>query len=177
MLLKIGLGFLALLVIFVAYIALQSPDYVVSREVSIQASAEKIFPYLNNPRLAEQWAPWPEVDPKAKMNHTGPEQGLGAVTSWDSDGQLGTGSATIVESIPNQKVVIRLSYTKPMNMEQTAEYLVQASGNQTVVTWRVTGKNSFLGRFMCFFFNMDKMVGGMFEQGLGKLKMTVEKSA
>ncbi len=42
------------------------------------------------------------------------------------------------------------------------------------MTWKVDGQNNFVGRLMCIFMNMDKMVGGMFEKGLAKLKTTVE---
>src|SRR5262249_6437308 len=106
----------------------------------------------------------------------GPDEGVGSATSWDSSGQLGTGSATIVESVPNQKVGIRLEYTKPMNMVQDSEYLVKTDGQASVVTWKVTGKNNFVGRLMCAFMDMDKMVGGMFELGLSNLKKLVESN-
>lgn len=174
---KFGLAILALVLAFLGYVAAQPADYVISRTTTIQASADKIFPYLNNPALAEQWGPWAEVDPQAKMVHSGPAEGVGAKTSWDSAGQLGTGSATISESVPNQKVGIQLEYTKPMNMTQYSEYLVETAGGQTSVTWRVSGKNTFMGRVMCFFMNMDKHVGGMFEKGLSNLKTIAEKTS
>ena len=172
---KIIVSVSALIALFLGYVALQSPHYEVSRQVAINAPAEKIFPFLNNPKLAEQWAPWQEVDPKAQMIHSGPEAGVGARTNWDADGPLGTGSATIKESIPNERVGIDLEYVKPMKMKQYAEYLVQSQGAQTLVTWKVSGENNFFGRVMCSFMNMDKMVGGMFEQGLNKLKTLMEK--
>lgn len=174
MLKKIALGFSALIVLFLIYVALQPADYMVTRSVTINASAEKIFPYLNSSKRAEAWGPWLEMDPNAKMNHEGPEEGIGSKSSWDSSGQLGTGSATIVDVIPMQKVGIKLEYAKPMSMEQYSEYIVTPAGEQTTVEWRVTGKNTFMGRLMCTFMDMDKMVGGMFEKGLNKLKQITE---
>jgi hypothetical protein len=173
---KIGLSVLAILVVFLAYVAMQSPNYVISREIAINAPAEKIFPYLNNSKLAESWGPWLEVDPQAKMTYSGPAEGVGSRASWEGGNQLGTGSATIVESVPNQRVQIKLEYVKPMNMTQDSEYLIKSTGNQSVVTWKVQGKNTFMGRLMCIFVNMDKMVGGMFEKGLSNLKALVERS-
>jgi hypothetical protein len=171
---KALLGVAAVIVLFLGYVALKSPGYEVSREITINASADKIFPHMNNSKLAEKWGPWMETDPGAKMNYSGPDAGVGAKTSWDSTGQLGTGSATIVESVPNEKIGIALEYSKPFVMTQHSDYLLKAAGNQTLVTWRVTGKNNFAGRLMCSFFNMDKMVGGMFEKGLQNLKRLVE---
>src|SRR4051794_25752286 len=106
MVLKIGLVVLALVGGFLAFIATRPSDYMISREIAINAPAEKIFPYLNSQVLAEKWGPWNEVDPQAKMVLSGPEAGVGAKASWDSSGHLGTGSATIVESVPNQRVGI-----------------------------------------------------------------------
>lgn len=161
--------------LFLVYVAFQPADYVISREIKINAPAEKIFPFLNSSKLAEKWGPWSEVDPEAKMVYSGPDEGVGAQTSWDSGKQLGTGSATIAESVINQKVGIKLEYVKPMNMSQYAEYIITPSDAGSVVTWKVQGKNTFMGRVMCVFVNMDKMVGGMFEKGLSNLKNLVEK--
>lgn len=169
-------GALAVIVAgFLVFVALQPADYTISRQITINAPVEKIFPYLNNSKLAEKWGPWTEEDPEAKMVYSGPDEGVGSKASWDSPGKLGTGSATIVETIPNEKVGIKLEYTKPMTMIQDAEYLVQNNGSQTVVTWKVSGKNTFPGRVMCFFINMDKMVGSMFEKGLANLKALAEQ--
>ncbi len=174
---KIGLLVVTVISVFLIYVGAKSPDYMISRQVTINAAAEKIFPHLNNQKLAEKWGPWLEIDPQAKMNYSGPDDGVGAKASWETQGQLGTGSATIVESIPNQRVTIRLEYTKPMQMSQISDYLVEAAGDKTVVTWRVTGQNNFLGRMMCVFIDMDKMMGTLFDKGLSKLKTVVEKSS
>lgn len=172
---KIGIAVAGIIVVILGYAALQSPQYEVSRQITIQAPAEKIFPYLNNQKLALQWAPWSDVDPDAKMTFSGPDEGMGSIASWDGGKQLGTGSATIVESTPNQRVAIKLEYIKPMVMNQHSEYLLESSAGTSTVIWKVTGENSFFGRVMCLFMNMDKMVGGMFEKGLSKLKTIVEK--
>lgn len=170
-------GLAGILTALLGFVAVQSPDYEIKREITINATADKIFPYLNSSKLAEKWGPWLEVDPDSKMTYSGPDDGVGSKANWDGGKQLGTGSATIVESIPNQKVGIKLEYVAPMNMTQDSEYLISQNGNQSVVVWKVQGKNNFMGRLMCVFMNMDKMVGGMFEKGLNNLKNLVEKSS
>lgn len=170
-LLAVILGF------FILYVAMKSPDYVITRQITIHAPAEKIFPFLNNTKLAELWGPWKDVDPDATMSYTGPEEGIGAKTSWVGGKQLGTGSATIVDSVANAKVDIKLEYSKPMAMTQDSEYLITPDGAQNVVSWTVKGQNGFAGRLMSTFVDMDKVVGGMFEKGLAKLKAVVEKQA
>jgi hypothetical protein len=47
------------------------------------------------------------------------------------------------------------------------------SGDETRVTWRMTGQNNdFLGKWMAF--AMGHMVGPMFDEGLADLKAKVE---
>jgi hypothetical protein len=40
----------------------------------------------------------------------------------------------------------------------------------------MTGKNNFMAKVIHLFMNMDKMVGGQFEQGLAQMKSMVEKA-
>jgi hypothetical protein len=174
MLKKVLIGIAAILVMFLAYVAIKSPNYEIERSISINASPDKIFPYLNNMKLADSWGPWKEMDPAAQMTHSGAEEGVGAKSSWTGGEKLGTGSATIVESVPNERVRVKLEYTEPTQMDQDAEYLSKPEGAQSVVTWRVQGKNNFIGRLMCVFVDMDAMVGDMFEKGLSNLKNLVE---
>jgi hypothetical protein len=172
---KIVIGLLVVVGGLLAFVAVKSPEYEITREIAINASAEKIFPYLNNSKLGEQWGPWLDIDPATKMTYAGPDEGVGSVASWTGGAKLGTGSATIVESVANQRVGIKIEYTEPMVMVQDSEYLLAPQGEGQLVTWRVKGTNSFVGRLMCLFMDMDKEVGGMFDKGLEKLKALVEK--
>jgi uncharacterized protein YndB with AHSA1/START domain len=176
--LKKIIGLLALTIaLFMGYVALQSPHYVISREITINASPELLFPYINNSKRANTWMPWQEVDPGVVMSFAGPNEGVGSTSSWNSDGQMGTGKAEVVESIPNSLVKTKLSYEQPMVMSQMAEISLTTTPPGTRVRWSVTGENTFIGRLFCFFMNMDKMVGGQFEKGLTKLKQLAEGEA
>ncbi len=173
---KIFLVIVAMISLLLIYAGLKSPDYTVMRQITVNAPAEKVFPYLNNMKLADQWGPWKEIDPTVSMVLSGPEEGIGAKTSWAGARQMGTGSATIVESTAGSKVKILLEYTEPMAMVQNSEYLLEGTGDQSTVTWQVTGQNNFIGRVMGVFINVDQMVGGMFEKGLSNLKTLLEKA-
>ncbi|MBI3544702.1 MAG: SRPBCC family protein [Deltaproteobacteria bacterium] len=176
MIIRVVASVLVIVGVFLAYAALKSGDYVISRELAIHAPAEKVFPYLNNSKLAGEWMPWAEADPTVKMSYSGPAEGVGSRSSWDSPGQMGTGSATVVESVPNRSVHTKLEYVKPFQMQQDAELSIRpADAGNVIVTWSVKGTNTFMGRVMCSFMNMDKMVGGSFEKGLSNLKTRMEK--
>ncbi len=160
--------------LFFTYIALESPEYKISREIKITASPEVIFPFINNSRKADEWMPWKDSDPSVKMTYSGPEEGVGATSEWNSTGSMGTGSARVVESLLNEQVKTELNYAKPMKMEQTALISLIPEKEGTIVRWSVTGQNNFVGRLFCFFIDMDKFVGGEFEKGLSKLKTMTE---
>lgn len=173
---KILAGLGLILVIFIIIAALKPEDYVIKRDITIHAPPEAIFPYLENAKKGDSWAPWREIDTQMKMNYSGPEKGVGSTSHWESEGQMGTGKAEIVSVIPNKSVKIAISYSKPMEMHQDSEFILSPKGEATQMTWVVSGKQPFIGRLMCtlMFMNMDSYVGGMFEKGLGKLKSVVE---
>lgn len=171
---RIALVVLVVIGVLVVCAAMKPAQYLVSREMVMKAKPEQIFPHLNNSKKANDWMPWKEADPTAPMTYTGPEEGVGATTSWDSKGKMGTGKAEVVDTTPNKSVKTKITYTKPMQMNQLAEISLTPTPEGTTVKWTVTGENSFFGRFMCMFFDMDKMVGGLFEKGLSSLKSRVE---
>jgi uncharacterized protein YndB with AHSA1/START domain len=174
MLMKIIGGIVVVLGIFLGYVAIQPSEMHVSRELLIKASPEAIFPYINNAKKADEWMPWKDSDPNVVMSYSGPEEGVGSTSSWESTGRMGVGKAVIVESMPNQLVKTQLSYTRPAEMSQLAEISLTPASEGTMIKWSVSGKNNFVGRIFCAFMNMDKVVGGQFEQGLNKLKSLVE---
>ena len=173
---KLLLTLTGLVSLFLVYVAFQPTDMNISREIVINAAPDKIFPHLNHSQKANAWMPWSTIDPKAQMTYSGPQEGVGSISKWDSTGQMGTGQAEVVESVLNQSVKTRLTYSKPMVMSQLADISLAPMPQGTRVRWSVQGKNSFMGRVVCVFMNMDKVVGGNFEQGLAKLKSTVEAS-
>lgn len=159
---------------FSVYVAVQSPDYVVSREMLVQSDPETLFVYINNARKSNEWMPWQDADPQLQMEYSGPDEGVGSKSSWNSAGPMGTGQSEIVESVPNVMVKTQLTYVKPMPMQQLAEMSLIPNETGTIVRWSVSGKNNFLGRLFCTFMNMDKIVGSEFEKGLVNLKKMVE---
>ena len=86
---KIGIA-LAVAVVLVLNLALLKPNsFRVARSVSIQASAEKIFPLLNDLHAQNTWSPWDKKDPGMKRSFSGPAQGVGAFYAWDGNREIG----------------------------------------------------------------------------------------
>ena len=61
-----------------------------------------------------------------------------------------------------------------MEGTSTTEFTFKPAGDQTAVTWTMTGHRNFVAKAVCLFMDIDKMVGGDFEKGLANLKSVVE---
>jgi len=175
MLKKILIGLAVVIFVFVVVVATRPSEYRVTRSITIAAPPATVFPHVNELKKWEPWSPWMKLDPNAKSTFEGPAAGQGAAMSWAGNNQVGEGKMTITESKPNERVQFHLEFYKPMAGTSEAEFTFKPESNQTVVTWSMNGKNNFIGKAMCMFMNMDKMVGGQFEKGLADLKARAEK--
>jgi hypothetical protein len=174
---KIFIGIGLLLTVAVVFSALKPEDYIIQRSIVIHAKPEIIYPYLANTKNADLWMPWGEMDSQIKTTYSGPDQGVGSISSWDSPGQMGTGQAEVIAAVENESVQTKITYSKPMQMTQESEFVLNPDGENTKMSWIVSGKSAFIMRFMCTVMlrDMDTFVGGMFERGLSKLKILVEE--
>ena len=162
---------------FVIAVAMQPSDFKVERSATVRAPAPEAFAQVNDFQNWRKWSPWEKVDPALKRQYEGPKAGTGAVYAWQGNKEVGEGRMTIVESRPGDLVRIKLEFFKPFAATNTAEFRFKPEGDGTAVTWTMTGQNNFLAKAMCMFVNMDRMVGGMFEQGLAQMKTVVERSS
>ncbi len=169
---------LAVLVVGICVLAAFQPStFRIERSITVAATPAALFPKLNDLHQTHEWSPWKEKDPKATYEFSGPTAGVGAAQSWSGNSEVGAGKQTIVESRPNELVRVKLEFLKPFEAVCESLYTLQPSGQQTVVTWTMTGENDFIGKIFCLFMNQDKMVGGEFEKGLATLKRTSETPA
>jgi hypothetical protein len=140
----------------------------------MRAPAAAAFAQVNDFHNWRAWSPWEKIDPALKRSYEGPQAGAGATYAWQGNKDVGEGRMTILESRPGELVRIKLEFFKPFAATNTAEFTFKPAGDGTAVTWSMSGQNNFLARAICVFVNMDKMVGGMFEQGLAQMKTVVE---
>jgi hypothetical protein len=173
MLKKILIGLAVVMAAFVVVVTLQPSHFKVTRSATIAAAPAAVFPHVNDLKKWEAWSPWAKLDPNMKMTYKGPAAGVGAVSAWAGNSDVGEGSMTITESRANELVRFRLDFVKPMEATSTSE----PEGNKTVVGWSMSGENSFLCKAIGLFMNCDKMVGDQFEQGLAQLAKVSEGSA
>jgi uncharacterized protein YndB with AHSA1/START domain len=177
MLIPILASVAVVIVLFLIIVAMRPPDFRVSRSLAIAAPAETVFTQVNTLRQWEAWNPWGKLDPNAKMTYDGPSSGVGASYTWVGNSKVGEGRSTIVESKPAELVRFRLEFFKPMKATNTAEFTFKPEGDQTTVTWTMSGKNNFMCKLFSLLVDCDKMVGGQFEKGLAAMKSVAESPA
>ncbi len=170
---KIFLALVFIFVVFAIVVALQPADFTITRSATIAAPPASVFAQVNDFRKWEAWSPWAKLDPAMKTTYEGPADGPGSVYTWSGNNEVGEGRMTLIESKPHEFVRIKLEFLKPFAATNTTEFLFKPEGNQTAVTWSMTGKNNFMAKGFNLVMNMDKMVGGDFEKGLAQMKAAV----
>jgi hypothetical protein len=176
MLVNILIGLVALIAVFIVIVALRSADFRVSRSDTISASPEVVFSHVNNLHRWDAWSPWEKIDPMMKKTFEGPDEGVGAILRWDGNGQVGAGSNTIIESRRNELIRFKLNMVRPFVGTNDVEFAFQPRGEETSVTWTMTGNLNFITKIMDLIIGMDTMVGGQFQSGLAQLKLAVESA-
>lgn len=165
----------AVVVIFLIVVAVQPSDFRIERSATMRAPAPAAFAQVNDFQNWQAWSPWEKVDPALKRQYEGPKAGTGAVYAWQGNNDVGEGRMTITESRPGELVRFKLEFFKPFAAVNDTLFTFKPSGEGTAVTWTMSGQNNFISKAMCLFIDMDRMVGGMFEQGLAQMKTVVER--
>lgn len=171
------LGLLGLIVVFVIVVATRPANFRVSRSATIGAPPAIIFDHVSNLHRMQEWSPFAKIDPAAKMTYSGPEAGKDASFSWVGNSQAGEGSMTCIDAQPGQQLDYRLDFVKPFKGTNQVEFTFKPNGDQTVVTWTMTGNYNFVTKAVSLFMDCEKMCGPMFEKGLGDLKGLAEAEA
>jgi uncharacterized protein YndB with AHSA1/START domain len=171
------IGLAAVIVIFLVVVALQPADFRISRSASIAVPPSIVFEHINDLHKWNAWSPWARMDPNAKNTFEGPPAGVGASFAWAGNEKVGEGRMTITESQPADRVLMKLEFFKPFTATNAAEFTFKPEGNQTVVTWTMSGRSKFVGKAIGLIMNCEKMIGGQFEQGFANLKTIVESPA
>lgn len=154
-------GVTAALILFVFFLTSRPMGYRVERKRALAVPADQVFAVLTDlkklPAIVVQFG---ESLPRGVLR--------GDVYAWKS------GSITLGERIPNQKVVVKLAYTAPM--ESKADWTVGLAPAPlgTDVTWVSEGNHNLLGRALALVMDLDKAVGADLEQCLDRLKSAAE---
>lgn len=175
MLQTILLTVIVLIAAFLAYAATRPDSFRVQRSATIEAPPERVFALINDLRSMQTWSAWEKMDPAMKRTYSGAASGPGAAYAWAGNRQIGEGRMEIVESSPPSKVTLRMDFFKPFPARHTLEFTLQSDGGSTRVTEAFFGPSPFVSKVMGILCNMERMVGGKFDESLAELKAIAER--
>ncbi len=161
---------LGMLLILGAYL---TPRVVhVERSVTIHASADQIFPYLNDLRAANEWSPWANRDLDLVSEFSGPPSGVGATMSWSGNDAVGTGTQEITLSEPPNRLEVALDFGPDGTAIAFFDLNDHAEGTEVVWGFDTDMGMNPIGRYMGLM--MDSWVGADYAEGLINLRDLVE---
>ena len=166
----IALGIVAVLALVIGLV-LPSHRHV-SESVETNRKMTIVYDTVNNLRRFKDWNPLVLRDPQIQLNVTGPEAGVGARLDYVSnEGRIGKGSWEIVDSVPNEKVVIKVE-DPARGDDKTVQFLLEPTGknNRNVKitqTYDVDYGWNLLGRYAGLY--VSRHVGDDIKLGLGRM--------
>jgi uncharacterized protein YndB with AHSA1/START domain len=176
MLARIGMAAAAALVILLIVIATRPAAFRIQRSATIAAPAEVVFAQIDDLHRWERWNPFEKGDTEMRKTFEGAPAGVGSSYHY-AGGRSGEGRMTLTQVEPHRRIAIRAEFIKPMAATNDIEFTLRPAPGGVSLTWAMSGNNGFLGKAISLFVNMDRMVGGQFEQGLAELKRLSETEA
>jgi len=168
----------AIVVGLLAFYVFSRPDsFRVERTGMVSAPPAEVFPYINDFRRWTSWSPWEGLDPNLNRSYTGAPVGKGSVYDWSGNNKAGQGRMEVLDSTPNEKILIDLQFVKPFKARNTTEFTLKPSGSGTQVIWAMWGPNTTMGKVMSLAGGMDAYLGKEFDKGLGNLAAVVQSDA
>ena len=173
----LALVLLAAVALLLAFAATRPDTFRVERSRVISAPPERVYALIHDLRQFNTWNPYVRKDPAAKGQYSATTAGPGARYTWQGD-KVGTGSMEIADATAPQHVGMTLDFVAPFEAHNRVDFTLQPEGpGATRVTWAMHGPVPYVAKMAHLVFNMDRMVGQDFEDGLANLQAVVQKPA
>jgi hypothetical protein len=168
----LGLVVAACVLVLLLYAATRPDSFHVARSTLVQAPPARVHALINDLHQFNTWNPF-NKDPATRGEYVGPPAGPGATYHFDG-GSGGKGTVQILASVPTE-VAMELHMLKPMEARNKVLFTLVPRGDATEVTWAMEGASPYIAKVLHVVMNMDRMIGGAFETGLGELKQRAER--
>lgn len=146
----ISLAIVAVLFLIVGLV-LPSSRFI-AEKVETNRKLTIVYDTLNGFSRFKDWNAIALRDPKMKSSVSGPASGVGATFAYESEeSQVGKGSWKIVESVPNEKIVIDIENDRQGKNKRT-EFRLKPTGNnnrnvEIMQTYKVVYGWNLIGRY------------------------------
>lgn len=160
-------GLAVLLALFLLGGILLPGTWSAERSLTVEASPEAIFPWLDSPARWDRWTPWDDME----STFEGPARGEGATRRW-SDDVYGSGVFTIVASTVPRRVGYRVT-VEDGSIRTEGELVLEPRDGRTRITWRESGDFGWNPLMGYVALGMDRRQGAQLEEGLRRLAALV----
>lgn len=169
--------FLLILVVGIVILSFTGEkDVSVKRTKSIEVPVELVYAKVSDFNEFNSYSPWYALDESQKTEIIGDGNQVGDKFSWTSESfEVGSGELEMVNMEENTSVDQKLTIKGMFEITHNCGYTLEKKGEmETEITWYLEGENNFIGRVFSNFMSTDDMVGGMYEDGLEKLRKELE---
>ncbi|MDQ7950124.1 MAG: SRPBCC family protein [Pedobacter sp.] len=167
---------IAIIVVFLLFLALVTKaEYSIERELVIDRPQREVFDYIKLMRNQEEYSVWVMKDPTNKIKYTGTDGQIGFLCEWEGKKQAGKGEQEIIGVDEGRSTQIEIRFERPFKSVGQTEMSADSVGtDQTLVKWKMTGKN----KFPMTLFNLvsDSLLGKDMEQSLMNIRRNLSGS-
>lgn len=165
----IGILLLVVIVLAVAGSFLLPRHIHVERSKVIDAPKEQLFNIVVDLKQMGEWDPWSQIDPDMETVYEGEDGQVGAKRIWTSgDKNVGSGSMTITEVVPNEKVAHALDFGDQGTANSAVKLTEVEGGTEVTWTFEMDAGMNPMARIMGTM--MDGFIGPDYEKGLDNLQ-------
>ena len=176
MFLKIAIFVLVVVVTLLVIAATKPNSFRVERSITIHASPERVFSFINDLHSWEAWSGDNEGDGTVQKIFSGPATGTGAMAEWHGRGRTGAAKMIITDSVVPRKVSVKVDWLRPFEAHNLNEFTIYAQGGETQVVWSIQASSLYVMKVIGIFVNMESAFGKHMESGLKNLKSVAEKT-
>ncbi len=164
----------ALLLAAVAYLVGFDGRFRVERSREIAAPVNAVFAAVANFRTWPAWSPWLLHEPDAELVYSDDCDREGGYYSWKGK-RIGAGRLTHVRLRANSAIEQQIEFRRPFKARQRVAWAFESRGDNTLVSWEMSGRMPLLLRFMAT--RIEPMIGRDYELGLAMLSGFVNADA
>ncbi|WP_316811936.1 SRPBCC family protein [Pedobacter heparinus] len=152
-------------------------DYAVEREVTINKPEPEVFEFIKHIKNQDRYSVWNNIDPAMKKTYKGTDGTVGFVAGWESTNKdVGKGEQEITSIKEGDRIDMKIRFKEPFETEDDAYMATESAGeSQTRVKWGFKGKMAWPMNLTLLCMDMEGMLGKHLQDGLDKLKTTLEK--
>ena len=145
----------------------------VERSVMVAATDSAAYVYVLDFSKFNDWSPWYEAEPTAKVVISGPKAAVGEKYAWLGE-EVGEGNFVVTKLEPYTAIYQELTFITPFEAKAENNFKFEQQGDSTKVSWIYDGENKgIVDKWMGLM--MDGMIGKDYKKGLNKLKANIEK--